>query len=54
VEKWGLVDFYLNEMYMVRNGWGSEGETGDWSGHPVSVSHPFECEMAYGDTCQGK
>jgi hypothetical protein len=39
--------------YMVKNGWGSEGETGDWSGHPVSVSHPFECEMAYGDTWQG-
>jgi len=39
---------------MVKHGRGSEGETGDWTGHPVSVSHRFEYEMARGDAWQGK
>jgi len=42
------------KWHIVKHRRGSEGETGDWSGHPVSVSHPFEYEMAHGDTWQGK
>jgi hypothetical protein len=40
--------------HMVTHGKESEGETGEWSGHPVSISHSYENEMAHGDTWQGK